>query len=137
MNKLVEAARTYLETPFRHQGRSERALDCVGLALKAAADAGHPYEDQTDYSRLPHAQELRKALVKRLGEPLPKQADLAVGDIVEIRYGRESSHVALVGDYLYGGLSLIHTDAMRGKVVEHRLDEKWRKRIEAIYRIET
>jgi hypothetical protein len=41
----------------------------------------------------------------------------------------------VVGDYVHGGLSLIHAYNGAGvnKVVEHRLDESWRRRIVAAW----
>ncbi|RKF20574.1 peptidoglycan endopeptidase [Altericroceibacterium spongiae] len=39
---LVEAARTYIGTPFRLHGRDrQHGLDCLGLILAALRDTGH------------------------------------------------------------------------------------------------
>ena len=43
--RLVDAARFYLGAPWRHLGRSGMlGVDCIGLVLAAAADAGLPAE---------------------------------------------------------------------------------------------
>jgi len=55
--------------------------------------------------------------------------------VVLIRFQRNPHHLALVGDYLYGGLSLIHADSTLGRVVEHRLDEVWRRLIVAAFAV--
>jgi cell wall-associated NlpC family hydrolase len=47
--RLDEAARQWLGVPFVHQGRTEWALDCVGLLVMAARGAGIPIQDRTDY----------------------------------------------------------------------------------------
>lgn len=60
--------------------------------------------------------------------------DLQPGDVVSIAYARATRHVGVVGDYPFGGLSLIHTDLMVGMVTEHRLDSKWHRRITGAWR---
>jgi uncharacterized protein YijF (DUF1287 family) len=58
------------------------------------------------------------------------------GDVVWIRFEREPQHLAIVGDYVHGGLSLIHAynGAGPSRVCEHRLDAEWRNRIVAAWR---
>ena len=125
MTDAVIAARRYLGVPFRHRGRSERALDCVGLIVRAFADCGRMVShDKEHYGREPHADGLREQLILEFGQPA---SDVQVGDVALIAYNTIiPHHVAIVGNYRYGGFSLIHADGMAGKVVEHRLDAKWR-----------
>lgn len=129
--KQVEIARSYLGVPWVHQGRDPRfGIDCVGLGLLA-----FDVTSSADYGRHPHNGRLREELVRYFGEPVDDEP--RVGDVLELagtaksRIGR---HVGIVGDYLYGGLSLIHTDSMVGCVTEHPLDEFWRLRIRGVFR---
>lgn len=132
---LHEAARRYLDVPFRHQGRSERAMDCVGLLALAVRDCGwHDLlaHDIAGYGRNPHNGLLESGLAAAFGEPLaPEEAQ--PGDVVAVRYEREIRHVAIVGDHPEG-LSLIHTDSRVGFVTEHHLSPRWLKRIAHVYR---
>jgi len=130
----VTAARKYLNVPFRHRGRNSRHLDCLGLVIVSLADTGFIVtNDKKHYGREPHTDGLREGLQIAFGEPC---TDIQVGDIALIAYNTiVPHHVALIGDYVYGGLSLIHADGMVGKVVEHRLDDNWRKMILETYRI--
>lgn len=133
MMNLADSSRKYLGTPFRHLARGPRFLDCVGLIVVARRDLGLSTEnDKQHYGREPAADGLREQLQKEFGEP---KTDMRVGDVALIAYNTiVPHHVAIIGDYLYGGFSLIHADGMEGRVLEHRLDEQWQKLIIETYR---
>ena len=132
---FIAEARTYLAPPvrFRHQGRTKAGVDCAGLLLASMAALGRPITDLSAYGREPLGGGLRAMLVANLGEPVPKD-EMRPGDVVLMRFRGEPSHVGLLGDYLYGGLSLIHTFAQVKKVVEHRVDEEWDGYILEVFR---
>lgn len=132
---FIAEARTYVAEAvrFRHQGRSRRGVDCAGLLLVSMAAIGRPIVDLDAYGREPLGGELRAMMVANLGEPVPK-AEMWPGDVVLMRFLGEPSHVGLIGDYLYGGLSLIHTFAQVRKVVEHRIDSEWNDYILEVFR---
>ena len=132
---FIAEARTYLDPPvrFRHQGRSHRGVDCAGLLLASMASVGRPIADLPAYGREPLGDGLRSMLIANLGEPVPKD-EMRPGDVVLMRFRGEPSHVGLIGDYVYGGCSLVHAYAMARKVVEHRLDEEWAGYITEVYR---
>lgn len=54
-DEIVAAARRYIGTPFRKGGRTEKALDCVGLLILVHRDLGIPLNDSTDYTFSPIA----------------------------------------------------------------------------------
>lgn len=129
---FVRAARSMLGLPWRHRGRNRLGVDCVGLVVLAAAKAGCRIPDHTHYGREPWDDRLRKELKALCGAPVN---DWCVGDIALISWGKgEPSHLAILGDYLYGGLSLIHAHNLHG-VVEHRLDEIHSQYIQEVYRL--
>lgn len=128
MSAIVSAARSYLDVPFRHRGRSRRGLDCIGLVVVALADVGRSVADRKAYGRSPEADRLRVALVDEFGDPIPKD-QLQVGDIVTMQWTGRPQHVGIVTDYLLGGLGLIHAEIANGRVVEHRLADPWPRRI--------
>lgn len=134
MSKLVSAARAYLGVPFRHRGRTSAGLDCAGLVWRAYADLGLVLPDVRIYGREPHRNGLQEAMVRALGEPVARHPQ--AGDVLLMRFNKEPHHLGIVGDYVHGGLSLIHAYGTAGRVVEHRLDDTWRSRIAAVYRLE-
>jgi cell wall-associated NlpC family hydrolase len=112
---FVAAARKYKGARWRHRGRRPWALDCVGLLVCAARDAGGPIDDALDYGREPWDDRLRRELRQRFGAPIrtPRQP----GDVLLIRWAHgEPSHIAIVGDHPDGGLTLIHAHNLHGVV---------------------
>lgn len=127
----VEVARSLLGARWIHQGRDPAiGIDCAGLLLIAF---GSPH-DLADYPRHPYAGQLESQLERHFGPPAfdgPR-----VGDAVAMSYGEKGviRHCGIVGDYIHGGLSLIHTDSIVGCVTEHPLDDFWLARVRQVYR---
>lgn len=122
MNAIVSAARGYLGTPWRHQGRVKgHGVDCVGLVVCVCRELGvvGPDWDVKGYSRVPDGKELERHLHENLSA-IPR-AEIAPGCVVCVAFDKHPQHVAIVGDYVHGGLSMIHAEMRSGKVVEHRL----------------
>ena len=130
---LHEAARGWIGSPFRHQGRAHTGIDCVGLLVLACSEVGFAIDDFTAYGRDPHLGLLEHHLRRVFGAP---GHALEPGCVVACAFPVVTRHVAIVGDYVHGGLSLIHTWNRVGRVIEHRLDERWRRRITGVYRLE-
>ena len=132
----VAEARRWLDTPFHHQDSVKGVgCDCIGL-IKGVGTAlqlvdynpASPLAQAfANYSMLPNSRRMREGLATWLVEiPVP---DAVLGDIYFMAWGREPQHVALVTD-----IGIIHSYSGVGKVVEHALDESWRRRIIASYR---
>jgi cell wall-associated NlpC family hydrolase len=130
---FIVAARGRLQVPFKHQGRSQRGLDCAGLVSVALQATGRPVRDLAAYSREPLRQGLRKALIVNLGPPVPKE-DMRAGDVALLRFRGEPSHVGIITDYPHGGFALLHAFAQMKKVVEHRIDDEWFGNIVEVFR---
>lgn len=133
--RLDIAARKYLGTTFLHQGRNpEVGVDCVGLAKQVVLDCGlHALaeHDLSAYARNPNGGELERRMRAAFGEPVK---DLAPGCLVTVQFFGPSRHVGIVGEY-NGRLTLIHAYGRPPKVIEHGIDDKWRRRITGIYRV--
>ena len=132
----VAEARTWLGTPFHHQASVKGAgCDCIGVikgvgtALKLVDyDPASPEAQAfANYSMLPNSRRMREGLATWLVEIPVAEATLA--DIYFMAWGREPQHVALITDK-----GIIHSYSGVGKVVEHALDEDWKRRIVASYR---
>ena len=130
---LIAAARGYLGVRFRHQGRSERGVDCAGMVVVSLWAVGRGLADAEAYGREPLNQGLREMLVENFGEPVPKD-EMRPGDVALMRFRGEPSHVGIVTEYPHGGLALIHAFAQVKKVVEHRLDTEWLDNIVEVFR---
>lgn len=130
---IVQEARTFLGTPWVHQGRSRQGVDCLGLAsLVARARRGYTF-DLTNYAAQA-TDETMLQLCRQHMQPVPAQARKP-GDVVVIRYGSQR-HMAIVGDHpVSGELTLIHASSIFGKVVEHRLDSRWARICIATFRL--
>ena len=133
--QIVGLARTLLGTPYEHQQRIKGvAMDCAGVPVYVARCLGMPVDDVLGYGRQPMPDEMRRVLNAHLVRVATEA--IQPGDVVWMRFQKEPQHLGIVGDYVFGGLSLIHAynGAGLGKVIEHRMDDVWRSRIVAAWR---
>lgn len=130
---IVREARTYVGTPWVHQGRSRQGLDCLGLtSVVARTTRGYTF-DVLNYAAQA-SDETMLQLCRQHMQPVPAVARQP-GDVVVIRYGNQR-HMAIVGDHpVAGELSLIHASSILGRVVEHRLDSRWARICIATFRL--
>ena len=120
--QTVAIARRFIGTPYHHQARLEgHGVDCVGLVICVARELRIvPADwDVTGYSRIPDGAALMRHLRERLAEV--DQVEMQPGDVVCVAFDKWPQHVGIVGDYVHGGLSMIHADMIRGRVLETRL----------------
>jgi NlpC/P60 family putative phage cell wall peptidase len=130
-NAILSAARSWLGTPWRHQGRLKGiGVDCGGLIIGVGKELGLLDFDTHAYGRIPDGQKLRALCAEHL-VPNPG-SEIAPGDILLMRFTRHPQHLALVGDR-GEPFSLIHAYADAGICVEHGADPTWRRRIVAAY----
>lgn len=130
--QIVDEARTWIGTPFQHQAHVKGVgVDCAGL-VRGAMIATHIMP--ADVATWPHAARYLgyarrpdgKTLLEALDVYLVRidLAALQIGDVLAMRFERDPQHLGIVGDYVHGGLSLIHALGQvdgKGRVVEHRL----------------
>src|SRR5665213_423152 len=137
--QIVDKAREYLGTPYLHQGRLKGiAMDCVGLPLMVAEELGlkdtlgNPFKgsDNANYSAQPLDQAVQDEAIRRMiRKPIE---DLTDGDVITLRVPTIPCHVAIVST-VNGVTGIIHAYRPNGKVVEHIMDAKWKKRIAAAF----
>lgn len=116
---------------FRHQGRTLRGIDCIGLIVLGFRGIGIHLADRTDYGRLPAQRKLDDSLQEHFGPPVT--GPLQPADILSMSWGAESGHVAVVSDHP-DGLGIIHCYRNAACVIEHRLAEHHLSLITAAYR---
>lgn len=127
---IVAGARACIGTPFAHQGRIlSHALDCAGVAVHAARCAGHEADEPMAYGRMPNNAMLEYWLERQPFLARASTRDLQPGDLLLMHFAGEPQHLAI-----YTGTGIVHAYEPIGKVVEHDLDAKWRRRIVRAYR---
>jgi len=134
IDSLINEARTYLGVPWRHQGRSKKGVDCVGIILLAYLHIGVKINEIKGYSRKPDGFALRKIMDE---EPnfMSVRTPYRAGDVVLFRIRKDPQHIALLTgeeDNLY----MIHSfNGGEKKVVEHSFADYWKQKIVSVYRL--
>ena len=84
--QVVDCARSWIGTRFRHQGRSRSGVDCLGLLVMVAKECELEYGgqflsdyDESDYGIFPDIEKLQAKLAQYL-MPLPL-ANMRMGDV--------------------------------------------------------
>lgn len=134
--RLVDAARVYLGAPWRHLGRSgRRGVDCIGLVLAAAADAGLPASyaaEPPPYAKGHRGPEFLAALRDRcLRIPLDAAAP---GDVLAFADGQFAAHVGIRSER-HGVAHVIHAHARRRVVIEEPLAHELERSLRAAFRV--
>lgn len=125
-NEIVAQARTWLGTPWHHQGRLKGVgVDCIGLVIEVLKELGIQTEDTTDYSRFPDGKSLQEAMARHFVEADKPQP----GDILLMRVTKMPQHVGFVTDK-----GVIHSYYGAG-VVETGLGKNWKERVVAAYSV--
>ncbi len=131
---FVAAVKSYVGTPFAHQGRCPgKGLDCVGVLVCAAHESGLSKADFLRYSEEPDG-----TLLKNLEPHLKRVEDgsMLVGDTLVIRYASEPTHIMVIVGFDPKGRPRVVHSLNRDGVVSHHLDALWMRRIVAVYRFE-
>ena len=128
---LIATARSFVGTPFRHQGRSAQGVDCVGLLICIARTLDLPQDDVTGYTRraegMGFLEHFRGQLVE-IALSAAGPADVLV--FVETVY---PCHTGLLSER-HGTPHLIHAHAPRRKVIEEPYLGVWPARARFAFR---
>ncbi|HWP59522.1 MAG TPA: hypothetical protein VNL14_16640 [Candidatus Acidoferrales bacterium] len=134
--EIIAEARTWLEVPWVHQGRSRHGVDCLGLPVNVAHHFRLTDRDYVTYGYTPNWRLLYKMLDEACIRVKSKD-DLRLADVpvfwMDTGLVEEQMHLGIVAD---GGnpLSIIHCYRRVGKVCENVFDQYWIDRIDRIYR---
>lgn len=130
---IVEEARSWLRTPWRHEGTIKGVgVDCAMLPLAIAKALGHAPQDfdPRPYPQkwfLHRDQELFLEQLQKYAHRIPEEL-VEPGDIIMYKIGRTASHAAIVVDDVY----MIHAYQEHGQVtlqerraLEHEVHSYW------------
>jgi hypothetical protein len=116
---------------YRHQGRSREGVDCIGLPVCVRAELGLAPMDSFGYAKRSEGSEMLDYC--RANMVSVDRSSLRPGDLL-VQMSGVIRHIAIVGDYPGGGLSIIHSHLPNKKVVECRLDDQFMKTVRGCFR---
>jgi len=126
--QIVDEARTWLGTPFHHQGRLKGVgADCAGVVDGVARAFGFSGNIPANYGRQPDRNIMKRVLDEHM-DPIPV-AEATIADVLWFAFDGDPQHVGIVTD-----IGILHSYAQVGKCVEHSLDDTWRDRIRGAWR---
>lgn len=126
--EIVAEARKWLGTPYHHEARVlGHGVDCIGLILAVANAFGMEVPNQTGYARIPEESRLIAGLDTYTNRI--ELSEATAGDIVVIPFVHKMRHLAILTD-----AGMIHAHEPNGKVVEHAIDDRWRRLFRRAYR---
>ena len=128
---VVRVARSFLGVRYRHQGRSREGVDCIGLPVCVRKELGLPLMDEAGYAKRSAGREMLDYCRANM-VPIDR-SELRPGDLL-VQMNDVVRHIAIVGDYPGGGLSIIHAHLPNKKVVECRLDDQFMKTVRGCFR---
>jgi len=126
---VIDQARAWVGVPFLHQGRTRNGADCLGFIAACLNELGSDIFLRylpTNYARAPQS-----LLIDGMMH-LTRQIDLEPAALMLIQFPLQAhpAHAAI-----YTGESMIHTDQMIGRVVEHSYGGQWVARTKSIWAI--
>jgi len=129
---IVSSARTFVGTPYHHQGRLKSiGVDCLGLIIEVAKEVGILLVDKPEFLAYKRRPPRGQQMLQHLDSQCNKVNDRNIGDIGVFwvnPVSKRPQHLALISD-----VGLIHTNAMLEVVVEQPFDEYWITRQLAFY----
>jgi hypothetical protein len=116
---IVREARSWINTPWRHEGRDRHGIDCAGLLVMLARAFNLSHDDIRGYARQPTGTGFLEHLRRHL-DPAPLDGDLTglVGIFSQKKF---PCHTGIFS-YLHGQPHLINAraDRPRAQSARHR-----------------
>jgi cell wall-associated NlpC family hydrolase len=128
---VVEEARSWIGTRWRHQGRNEHGIDCAGLIIVVASKFGLQDTNPVNYPRRTSGDEFVNYFLKA-GMVKVDFADRQPGDVILVQDKGLPCHCGFLSTKR-GVDHYIHGYAIRKQVVEEPL-EAWLPKITHVLR---
>lgn len=134
-DEIVRVANTLVGMRYRHQGRGNGAIDCVGVPIYIARELGLSTWDTKDYGPRPALHEFNRLIVKTGATRIPMK-DLSHGDMVQISWeGTAPVHVGIIEVDERGQRWVIHAFMLHRKVTREVVDKKMSDSFVAAWRL--
>lgn len=139
--RIVEEARSWIGTPFRHQQHlrgPQGGVDCVNFIAEVATAAGATgdVEFEKNYRLREDGTTMRRLLAEYL-DFVDSFDDARPGDVLAFHDGKERDaprHVAILSQ-LEPYPKAVHASQEGGGVREHRIDLAFRKMLHSVWRV--
>lgn len=128
--QAIAYGRLWLGTPWKHHQRCLGVgVDCVQFLCAIADNIGIP-QQLGNYYRIPVRDSLYQRMLENgfIEKPIEERLP---GDIAVFKLGGIPHHTGLITE-----VGLIHADMFSGRVVEQRLDDRYRKRLIHLFDLE-
>lgn len=135
--EIVAEARSWIGTPYRHQGRTKGArVDCVGLILGVGKTldlldiSPEDWKRHAGYSTNPNPRLMGEGMRKFLAPlPIDKAEEAPDGAIAWLAWREDlPMHLAIMGTF-QGRRTMIHAASHSGACVEHGFVSEWPDRV--------
>jgi cell wall-associated NlpC family hydrolase len=122
---VVNLARSYVGTKYRHQGRTREGIDCAGLVILVGNELGLINYDTDGYLRKSTGRQIFQYF-KDSGMEQISTSDLKLGDVILTRDSIFPCHCAIICTHdLPSSSRIVHAYAKRRQVVEEYMNAEW------------
>jgi cell wall-associated NlpC family hydrolase len=131
-NDVVEEARNWIGTRWRHQGRNEYGIDCAGLIIVVASKFGLQDTNPVNYPRRTNG-DMFVTYFEAAGMVRIPYEDRLPGDVILTQDHGLPCHCGFLS-MKHGVEHYLHGYALRRKVVEEPFDPYWKDRMTHVMR---
>lgn len=121
----IDEIRSWVGTPWVHQGRNRNGVDCVGLLIASAHRLGLTTFDFRAYGRAP----MGDMLTRMCDEQMRRVRLAQPGDVLLMRLSKYPQHFAV----LVEPGRIVHARGESGRVVETQIPGPWWRRVVGVY----
>ena len=134
-NEIVQAAKNLVGMKYRHQGRGQGSIDCVGVPIYITHELGLSAWDTTDYGPRPALQKFNQLIAESGATRIPITA-LSHGDMAQISWeGSAPVHVGIIEIDEQGQMWVIHAFMMHRQVTREPVSDKMQRSFTAAWRL--
>lgn len=131
--EIVRVARSYINVPFKHQGRrKDDGVDCVGLLTCVVYDVGLGNVEITDYKTQPDPIRFHELTKEHLVPVIFKK--LLPADVLTFAIKGVEQHFGLLVQ-IEPTMRFVHSYQTVGRCVEQELTAAWRRHVRGCYRL--